>query len=449
MTLTAGNRVRYNGDDVTISFPITFVFWKPDDPQATLADVDGVETTWIRGTHYTISGGSGSSGTLTVITLPTDYTPATGETLTIKSDLANTQPSKFPLGGPFPSVAVELQLDQIVRQIQQISEEISRSIQLKISSSESDIFIDDLLGNAAKFLRVKTAEEGIELAAVVPSGSIGVPVAVNEGGTAATTAAIALTNLGAAGTGITNTFIKNQVWNKGADLTSATPLVLGSDGNFWDVAGTIGFSQITCTAGTLFMLQFDDALIMTDGANLDLGGTNITTATGDRGLFFAIAADTAILLTFKHESQRRVINSHAKIGATAGWAVNTTDDIGLLATCPASQTNSTLVVPVSGLKVGDKITSFSIVGQIESGGNAVTLDANLRKMTAATSDVTDASVGSITQISVTADAIISAEKTGLTEVVGANETFYILLTATTLGSTDIALQGATITVSEG
>lgn len=305
MTLASPtSRVQYNGDDSTILFPVTFVFWNLDDPQATLADSDGVETTWVRGTHYTMSGGSGLSGTLTVITSPTDYTPATGETLTIVSDLANTQPSVFPLGGPFPTNVLEQQLDQIVRQVQQISEEIDRSIRLKVSSSESDVFIDDLLGNAAKFLRVNTAEDGIEHATVVPSGSIGVPVAVNEGGTAATTAAVALTNLAAAGTGISNTFTKNQVWNKGTDLTSASPLVLGSDGNFWDVTGVTGFSQITCTASTLFMLQFDGVLTMTDGANLDLGGVDITTAAGDRGLFFAIAANKALLITYFQEGGR-------------------------------------------------------------------------------------------------------------------------------------------------
>lgn len=145
-------------------------------------------------------------------------------------------------------------------------------------------------------------------------------------------------------------------------------------------------------------------------------------------------------------TRQHVINNHAKIGATAGWAVNAADDIGYLATCPASQTASTLVVPISGLLVGDKITAFSVVGQIESAGNTVTLDAELRKHTAAAADPSDASVGSITQISETADAIVSASKTGLSDTVGADETFYVLLTATTGASTDIALMGVTITV---
>lgn len=451
MTLTATtNRVQYSGDDSTGSFAVPFVFWDLDDPKLTLTvDSTGVETTWTRGTQYTMSGGAGATGTITIVTSPTDYTPATGETLTVNSDLAYTQPTNLPLGGNLDTDALEQQLDQLARQLQQINEKVGRSFKLKLSSAESDITLADLSGNAGLFAQVNPAEDELQYASVTSAGAITDPVPVANGGTGSTTAPNALTALAAAGTGITNTFAKNQVWTKGSNLTSASPLVLGSDGNYWNVAGTTDFSQITCTAGTLFMLQFNDVLTMTDGANLDLGNANIITAAGDRGVFFATAADTAVLLAFLPESKQLVLSTSAKLGTTAGWVIDTNDNLGLAATCQASRTAATLVIPITGLKVGNKITAFSVVGQIESAGGTVTLDANLRKLTAAASDVTDASVGSITQISVTADSIISSAKTGLTEVVAANETFYVLLTATTAAATDIALQGITVTVSGG
>lgn len=99
------------------------------------------------------------------------------------------------------------------------------------------------------------------------------------------------------------TFAKPMVWTKGADVASASPLVLVFDGNYFDVTGTTGFSQITCPVGSLFILQFDGALTMTDGANLDLGGNNITTAAGDRALFFAHTANTAQLIAYRKEGQ--------------------------------------------------------------------------------------------------------------------------------------------------
>jgi hypothetical protein len=156
--------------------------------------------------------------------------------------------------------------------------------------------------------------------------------------------------------------------------------------------------------------------------------------------------------TFTRTGRTRILNTDGKAGATAGWAVGGgAVNTGLLATLPASQTGSTLVVPVPGLKVGDTITGFHLIGQIESAGGAVTLDADLRKLTAAAADVADASINTMTQISVTADtAITSANSavTGLTEVVAADETFYLLLTGTTAASTDIALQGVALTVTE-
>jgi hypothetical protein len=149
-------------------------------------------------------------------------------------------------------------------------------------------------------------------------------------------------------------------------------------------------------------------------------------------------------------AKKRIVTGYAKAGATAGWsvgggAVNT----GLLATLPASQTGSTLVVPISGLTPGERLVGFSLTGQIESAGGAVTVDADLRKHTAAAADVADASVGAITQLAVTADTILSKANTrkgALDEIVAEDETFYVLLTATTAAATDIALQGVTVEV---
>jgi hypothetical protein len=136
----------------------------------------------------------------------------------------------------------------------------------------------------------------------------------------------------------------------------------------------------------------------------------------------------------------------AKVGGTAGWVVAGTTNLPLV-TLPASQTGSTLVIPIDGLKVGDTIKGFNLIGQIESAGGAVTLDAALRKITNAAAGFTDALVSAITQVAVTADTALvlaNAGKSDLTEVVGIDETFYILVTATTAASTDVEIQGVTV-----
>lgn len=173
------------------------------------------------------------------------------------------------------------------------------------------------------------------------------------------------------------------------------------------------------------------------------------TAQGDRinALILPSAVTGPTYSTVRTGQEYQLGMGSAKAGATAGWVVNAAANL-YEHTLPQSQSGSTLVIPISGLKVGSIITAFKIEAQIESAGGAVTLDADLRKLTNVAADPTDASVGSITQVSVTADTKSEATKTGLNDVVAADERFYILVTGTTAASTDIRFLGATVTVTE-
>lgn len=148
--------------------------------------------------------------------------------------------------------------------------------------------------------------------------------------------------------------------------------------------------------------------------------------------------------------QKRILTVGAKVGATSGWVVNAADNKNSLARCPASQSASTLIIPLNGLKVGDTITAVHLVGQIESAGGAVTLDVDLRKQLAAAADLVDSSIATMTQLAVAADTIISSVNSsiaGQAQVVAVDETYYLKLTATTAASTDIDLQSAAVVVT--
>ena len=70
-------------------------------------------------------------------------------------------------------------------------------------------------------------------------------------------------------------------WKKGADLSSANALTLGSDGNAFDITGTTAITSIsTRGVGAIILLHFDGALTLTHhSTNLVLpDGENITTA---------------------------------------------------------------------------------------------------------------------------------------------------------------------------
>ena len=87
---------------------------------------------------------------------------------------------------------------------------------------------------------------------------------------------------------------------KGGDIASASPLVIDTDGSYFDVTGTTGFSAMTVAADKAFALQFDGALTMTHHAtNLDLPGeANITTVAGDVAIFQSTGANTVQCLSY-------------------------------------------------------------------------------------------------------------------------------------------------------
>ncbi len=145
------------------------------------------------------------------------------------------------------------------------------------------------------------------------------------------------------------------------------------------------------------------------------------------------------------------VTGQGKVGATAGWVITAGTDIGH-ATLPASQTSSTLVVPLPALPVGSTILGWGVCGQVESAGGSVTVVGDLRKLTLAAAGLTDASVSTDSAAALVADTILSQANlgaTGLTEVVAADESFYILITGTTAGSTDVDISHLVIQYREG
>ena len=91
-----------------------------------------------------------------------------------------------------------------------------------------------------------------------------------------------------------------QAGYKGGDIASASPTVIDTDGDYFDVTGTTSFAAFTVAANRHFTLQFDGALTMTHHAtNLDLPGeADITTAAGDVAEFFSTGADTVQCLNY-------------------------------------------------------------------------------------------------------------------------------------------------------
>lgn len=130
------SKASYDGDGSTTIFPVPFYFLSNDEVRVILTGEDGIETTWVEGTHYTLTGaGLPGGGTVNVATAPSDFTPEDLTLLTIKRDLDLVQETDYPEGGQFPASAHEQALDRIVMLLQQMNEEVGRA--LKIPTSDT------------------------------------------------------------------------------------------------------------------------------------------------------------------------------------------------------------------------------------------------------------------------------------------------------------------------
>jgi len=150
-------------------------------------------------------------------------------------------------------------------------------------------------------------------------------------------------------------FAGNMRMTKGGDIASASPLVIDTDGNYFDVTGTTNFAAMTVAAGNFFMLQFDGALTITHGSGIEIpGGADLTTAAGDRLICYATAADTVEVMNVATEAASgggkvlQVVEVHDGAVATGSTIMPSDDTIPqnsegnewmTLAVTPASASN--------------------------------------------------------------------------------------------------------------
>jgi hypothetical protein len=162
------SRVGFNGDDSTTSVPITFRFLDNSHIRVVHRSAAGVETTWALNTQYTLTGaGNANGGTLTVSTSPTDYTPASGETLTVLRNVPITQETDYVENDPFPAETHEGALDKLTMVAQQQTEQIGRSITFTETSTASGVTFPDLVASAIiKYNSAGTALEAATLASL-------------------------------------------------------------------------------------------------------------------------------------------------------------------------------------------------------------------------------------------------------------------------------------------
>ena len=155
MTISSTTRIAgpFIGNGTASVFPFTFkVFSAADIDVIRLTVSSGVETTLVLTTDYTVTlnvdQNSNPGGSITLVA----GNLASGFTLTITSDIANLQPTDLTnQGGFYPEVITD-SFDRATIQIQQMADEVSRSIKAPISDASPDMELPSASVRANTFL---------------------------------------------------------------------------------------------------------------------------------------------------------------------------------------------------------------------------------------------------------------------------------------------------------
>jgi hypothetical protein len=149
----------YNGDNSTTTFNYTFKVFADSDLQVIIRSALGTETVKTLTTHYTVTGAGDANGGSVIFTA--GNIPASGETVVIRRAVPQTQAIDYIANDPFPAESHEEGLDRAMMTLQQVQEELDRSI--KISRTNTMTSTEFTVGAASRAGKILGFDDNGEL----------------------------------------------------------------------------------------------------------------------------------------------------------------------------------------------------------------------------------------------------------------------------------------------
>ena len=276
------------------AFTVNFEFFDNDDLNVY---VDGTLKTIT--THYTVSGGDGSTGTVTFTSAVVGATGGSTVVITRSIDLDRT--TDFPSSGPFNIASLNTELDRLIAITADLKDQVDRSLKLVDYDSEVDTQMPLLAarkGTVLGFnLTTGVPEAGPQISDVQSLSDMSADIATLadiEDGTEATDAISGLAAIKANVT--TAAGIASNITTV-AGISSNVTTVAGNNANVSTVAGIS--SNVTSVAGvasnvtTVAGIASDVSTVAGDSADIQTVASNIATigtkATVDEATALAIA----------------------------------------------------------------------------------------------------------------------------------------------------------------
>jgi hypothetical protein len=151
-------RNSYSGDGTTDTFTYNFKIFQDSDIQVIIRSANGTETIKTITTHYTVTDAGVAAGGTVVFTA--GNIPTATETVVLRRNIPQTQAIDYIANDPFPAESHEEGLDRATMAIQQIQEEVTRSLKLsKTNTMTSTEFTVGAADRANKILAFDASGE--------------------------------------------------------------------------------------------------------------------------------------------------------------------------------------------------------------------------------------------------------------------------------------------------
>ena len=152
MTISTTNiKNSYSGNGSTSVFQYTFKITLDSEIQVIIRASNGTETVKTITTHYTVSGAGNASGGN--VTFTAGNIPASGETVIIRRNTGQTQTLDLVENDPFSAETVEGAFDKSISLVQELQEQLDRSIKVSRSTTlNTPEITNDASARAGKLL---------------------------------------------------------------------------------------------------------------------------------------------------------------------------------------------------------------------------------------------------------------------------------------------------------
>ncbi len=324
-------RNSYSGDNSTTTFSYTFKIFQDSDIQVIIRSTDGTETIKTITTHYTVTGAGASGGGSVIFT--SGNIPTSTQTVVLRRNIPQTQAIDYIANDPFPAESHEEGLDRATMAIQQLQEEVTRS--LKLSKTNTMTSTEFTVGASARANKILAFDTNGEISVTQELGTFR--------GNWATATSYAARDL-VKDTSTNNIFIVNTAHTS----SGSQPLTTNANSAFYEliVDAASASASATAAAASAATATTQAALATTNGA------AQVTLATAQVALATTQATNAATSASTATTQATNAATSATAAAASAASALGLLDSFEAVY-LGSSATNPTVDLNGNPISAGD------------------------------------------------------------------------------------------------